>query len=468
MALQGYTKIELTDVETNNTEVYEKHNIVTNALSEIFRPIGYWTSSDVFLSGNDPLVKKYCGGLLCFDKTIPEDKNTLFAPAGTTMTACGVYNEVNSGTNKNRGDSNLVETSISSTDKIAKFVYDFKTTQGNGTIQSICLTSANGGYGFYNSNDATGTKTTNGSIRYSLCRVYPGLRRYVRFISSTESTFYASLDSDVVYSILADSASSIRILTRKAYTSNISLFDNNMQYSCNSKLLSTTTLDVSFPYNQIYNWFDRDSECIWLYANTSRNSAYVETGDTLKLYKVSIRTYNIIESYTIVNSSTTRIALSTTCIYDNRVFSTYTVYEDGYYGRYIQWIGLDDANNTGKSRCETQWYNYAIPLYPVVVRNGKIFYEQDSNYSNLGAGCVFDTNLNVLRETENRTYGENVISVSNSNIGFLIGDSTGTQPASYYCILSNYLATINNLETPITKTSDKTMKITYTLKEVDS
>lgn len=464
MALQGYTKIELTDVETNNTEVYEKHNIVTNALSEIFRPIGYWTSSDVFLSGNDPLVKTYCGGLLCFDKTIPEDKNTLFAPAGTTMIACGVYNEVNSGTNKNRGDSNLVETSISSTDKTAKFVYDFKTTQGNGTIQSICLTSAKGGYGFYNSNNAYGTKTPNGGLRYSMCRVYPGLREYNRYASTTERTFYADLDSDVFYSIVTDSASSIRIMTRKAYTSNISLFDNNMQYTYNSKLLSTTTLDISFPYNNIYNWFDQDSECIWLYSNVSRNSSDLLKGDTLKLYKISIRTYKVLESYTITNPFDTTIAINTSCIYNDRIFSTNLIYEDGWYARYAMWINLNDTTINGKARCETRWSS-SIQMFPRAIRNGKIFYEQNSNYNDLGAGSIFDTTLNVFRETETFAYRYNLIPISNSHIGFLMGDPNNN---AYYCILSNYLATINNLEAPITKTSDKTMKITYTLKEVDS
>ena len=34
-------------------------------------------------------------------------------------------------------------------------------------------------------------------------------------------------------------------------------------------------------------------------------------------------------------------------------------------------------------------------------------------------------------------------------------------------LMATYLATINNLETPIEKTEDKTMKITYILTEVD-
>lgn len=38
--LMGTTKIELTDVKTGEKEVYENHNMVTNALTDIFRPLG--------------------------------------------------------------------------------------------------------------------------------------------------------------------------------------------------------------------------------------------------------------------------------------------------------------------------------------------------------------------------------------------------------------------------------------------
>lgn len=38
--LMGTTKIELTDVNTGEKEVFENHNMVTNALTDIFKPLG--------------------------------------------------------------------------------------------------------------------------------------------------------------------------------------------------------------------------------------------------------------------------------------------------------------------------------------------------------------------------------------------------------------------------------------------
>ena len=38
--LKGTTRIELTDVNTGEVEIYEKHNMVTNALRDFFKPLG--------------------------------------------------------------------------------------------------------------------------------------------------------------------------------------------------------------------------------------------------------------------------------------------------------------------------------------------------------------------------------------------------------------------------------------------
>ena len=44
---------------------------------------------------------------------------------------------------------------------------------------------------------------------------------------------------------------------------------------------------------------------------------------------------------------------------------------------------------------------------------------------------------------------------------------SGNYGAMELYVPTNYLATINNLETPIEKTAEKTMKITYTLTQTE-
>lgn len=468
MALQGYTKIELTDVETNNTEVYEKHNIVTNALSEIFRPIGYWNSPDRILNETKPLLGKYCGGLLCFDTTIPEDKTILFPPAGTTLVACGVYNTTNSGTNKVRGDCNLLETSISSTTRTAKFVYDFKTSQGNGTISSVCLTSQNGGYGFFNNSDTSGTNTSAGALMYNIGSVRPHIDLSSVAVGASEFAYYADLDSDVLYSMKASSSSSplrIQLLTKKLYTSNISVFDSNLNNSRDLLPISMSTLDIVFPTTAISNWFDPESKSLWLYYNKSRSSSELAAGDILQVYNVDIHTCKIIKSYEIKNPFDSNINLYYCCIYLNH-FYTFGLVKRTYYARRVQWFNLDDNSINGEAY-DTIEQTSSYLLYPRVIKSGKIYYVLDRDVSDCH-NAVFDVKLNKLCAVESYSpIGSSLIPVSNCEIGYLFGTSSYYSPSDYN-ILSNYLATINNLETPITKTSDKTMKITYTLKEVDS
>ena len=38
--LRGHTRIELTDCRTGRRKIYEKDNLVTGALQEIFTPLG--------------------------------------------------------------------------------------------------------------------------------------------------------------------------------------------------------------------------------------------------------------------------------------------------------------------------------------------------------------------------------------------------------------------------------------------
>ena len=45
--------------------------------------------------------------------------------------------------------------------------------------------------------------------------------------------------------------------------------------------------------------------------------------------------------------------------------------------------------------------------------------------------------------------------------------SSGFYPVTYMSMFPQYLATINNLSQPVTKTADKTMKITYTITETE-
>ena len=139
--LHGHTKITLRDVNTGEVEVHEKDNLVTEAVTKMLfanNQRGAMNYSDL-----TPLRDMF-GGILCFEQALntsavlPENDgdNKLVAHAGQTS-----Y----SGANPLRGNPNGALSEVIQNGKGYKFVWDFATSQGNGTISAVSLTHKLGG-----------------------------------------------------------------------------------------------------------------------------------------------------------------------------------------------------------------------------------------------------------------------------------------------------------------------------------
>ena len=149
--MKGITEIELTDIHTGKIEKYKETNLVTNAMADFF---SHNINGMLFtiegntndLNGNMlPLCKNAIGGILLFSDTIEENPNKYYAPSANP---CVGYasNDVNATTNVMRGSMNLTETK--KLDNGYKFVWDFTTSQANGTISCVALTHKWAGVGY--------------------------------------------------------------------------------------------------------------------------------------------------------------------------------------------------------------------------------------------------------------------------------------------------------------------------------
>jgi hypothetical protein len=81
---------------------------------------------------------------------------------------------------------------------------------------------------------------------------------------------------------------------------------------------------------------------------------------------------------------------------------------------------------------------------------------------------ILDSELNELTMAENyHIYGgsREPCYTPVLNEPMLYFASYGSYTTSGFFVLANYLATINNLSEPVTKTADKTMKVTYIVQE---
>lgn len=100
---------------------------------------------------------------------------------------------------------------------------------------------------------------------------------------------------------------------------------------------------------------------------------------------------------------------------------------------------------------------------PKFVINGRIYYENGNDQL-----LIADTATNEIMPPEaqslfNSSYQVNVTPVRNEPLIYFA--DYGTWSTAGWYMMCNYLATINNLDAPVTKTADKTMKITYILQE---
>lgn len=466
--LKGTMKIELTDVYSGETETVLEQNMVTNALSEIFKPLGLSKSSDKMLNSYAPYYQTLLGGLLLFDSAIDENEEQLFPNADNRLIGCGVYGEQNNTTGTSRGGYNQTESELNMKERFMKYVYDFTTSQANGTIASVCLTHKNGGYTSYGSNNAiTGTDT---SIMKSVCAstlqyVYPNytgattVDKYAGVGAITnENIFAIDRENDVVLYFRKDSSTSISIIKRRAYLKSISIFENPRTEKA---LVEEVTLDtISTPLESGYYTYNYDPKGNVLYIFFASKSTTV-VGGTILVTKILLSNWNITQ-YTITNTTEETLRTSGYCfafahngyVYIKGYASPYNIYK------------MQISNNANVVKLKMNGIT-TVTGYPQLAINGRIFYEDAS--SSPYTVLVANESTNEISITENNYlysnggYGYFFTPVLNEPM--LYYASHGPHSGEAFCMMVNYLATINNLTEPVTKTADKTMKITYIIQE---
>lgn len=141
MKIKGNTQIILTDAKTGKViKRTNDDNMVTNGVFEFIRSHGM-TIADLF-NNNDvkanPLTT-LLGGVYLFHDSQTEDVNNIKPDGGNALVANGAY-DVSNSQGRTLGNFNASESGWMS-DNIFRFVYDWSSAQGNGVISSVSLTS---------------------------------------------------------------------------------------------------------------------------------------------------------------------------------------------------------------------------------------------------------------------------------------------------------------------------------------
>lgn len=139
--MHGKATLILTDKDTGRVvKQIEEHNMVTNALNNIFSlppQIAYDKSSKHIFDGFLPMYENTLKGLVLFSETIPENANDYML--GGKYPVLATAGDAYSGTDAMRGTFNA--SSSGEIENGYRFVWDFAPEKAVGTIKALSLTN---------------------------------------------------------------------------------------------------------------------------------------------------------------------------------------------------------------------------------------------------------------------------------------------------------------------------------------
>ena len=462
--IKGQTTIELTDITTKQTEVFQKNNLVTNAVSDIF---SYNPSALLYpLQGGTtgmnreifPIANTCYSGILLFEDFLVEDVKEYIPPVDNKIIGYA-SNDVNQTENANRGSLNLSESTI--IENGYKYVWDFSTSQANGLISSLALTHYRAGKSYYGDSHSA----DNSAIL---------LNRMSQTLDSETMALYvcmveAELTNNVFTSIIPNADKTIDIVRVKEPLTSLGLNDPIINIS--PQTLEKVTLNVDEFYQgistiQYPNFFDGE-DGYWY--GFIRHSDTQKNKTKLNRLKIKKTDYSI----TIDHWELEGILIHN--------LGNYFRNNNGFLTRSINSLLYKKFLYIFSSESEIIYkINISNPVDVTSIELGfKSSYASGDNTRNYLYRwgeyiCGYDFVIDQKdRVTKTAGYGLPYIATPLIEFGpFRLGYYvvTSYSSATLYKTLylhSPYLGTINNLATPILKTADKTMKITYILTEVE-
>lgn len=467
--LKGKSIIELTDVHTGRKEVYEDENLVTEAVADILNTNiqGAMYNNTYFNNANGenwllPIYKNLTGGILLYQNELTEDPSNIYAPLDNPLIGYA-SDDANDTTDILRGNRNLTESKP--VDGGFKYVWDFATSQGNGTISAICLTNVLAGKG-----------------------------------TQFDSNYFVRIKNDTVVSGISD-----------AYADKNSYQDNQRAYigegyrlECITKYNETSALLRRIPEDYLHARLMQRTYALVATEASEENTVELNhypywihyiggsKDDTDEPYSNN----NSVLCYLFhaADDNWYGLARKETRTYDGRYYN-HTSYEwflDKISGNSCttqKIIVPDETSSVSNIGMSGKWLMFAIGdtvyrLDTTNVANLEVVTNVTYNSSYMYTFSVDDDvviNGWYFLNGEPRLYARNLPEMSYWRWGrkhisryktFAYQESYFSYSNYYFVkelyLYTPYLATINNLSTPVIKTADKTMKITYTLTETEA
>ena len=463
MKLKGKMVMELTDVNTQETETVTEENMVTNAVNNIlglnpmgifYKASGEYDEMVMWNKGLLPICPNLVGGILLFSKALDENADNLYVKSDNLPVAYA-SNNVNATANTARGSLNLTESK--KLDNGYKFVWEFTPSQGNGTIAAVALTSAKGGENGFGSQ--TGDASAFMQIRVVDLGEISDDKKMVLF-EAVELDF----EKELLYSITF-SGSSVQVKKIRIPVFTIGLnekLDDTTYKVLEDKAIQTSTFKFLGDYTKYGEFMDGGDGYWYGFSNEGNSSGNA----TMVWVKISKSDYSMTEGkWTLSGAKLMDVGnRDAEDSFPERIIKCCVrsgyLYVPAYNKKGIYKIDLTNQVNVTlinfgftskwKPLCESGSCEVYMTLIGDLIVGGdfqitsedKVIHTQGSARLNDAATPLFQ--------------------YKNFLIGW--GGSYGNEYRTAY-LLTPYLASVNNLSQAVVKTVDKTMKITYTLTE---
>ena len=440
-AVEGRIRIELTSVKDGAKKIIEHKNTFQNAvLSKYLRSLGSYNNSpfaNLTWAGRS-LWRNLTGGIFLFRDEIQAPAE--YMPAGNVMVANGSYGISNAAAPAELGSYNAIESSTSGNNSLS-FVYDWGTSQGNGTISCVCLTSEVGGLiGYGNASGERYTSPIDLAVNQSGTQDLTGLPYKNKIYTFTRN----------------GTAKTVTISKTKKAIDEASIFDGQ-QSETETKNYSSTLAGNGL----LVNYMSGGKFVLIPYEETSWNNI-VSAGASfiVLIYDAEAKT---LTEKTVTNNSSNNIfligytsVLKLAAAAEGKIIAP-TALSATSWGAPVNIIDMEGgpAGEISSSISAMNTRGGCAAIAP-----GLLYVKNNTN----SALCIYDT----VNETTLQTNG--TLTVGGTGVLRIYHD----QVDALYTDIDNggnfyknplYLATISNLDNAVTKDSTQTMKVIYTLTE---
>ena len=452
---RGEVTIDLKDVKTGEVETYHNHNLVTKALGYFLKQGGLSNPSAFNASAlRTDFIHYMLGGMMCLDTAITDagghDDEIVRVPAGVGMTANGAYNIVNTGNPPELGSWNELESGWQN-DGSYKMVWDFTTSQGNGTIATVCLTSLFRGY------SGIGNKSNTLKIgQATTLSTYNSI-----FGKGTDAGAIVGYNDNTMYMLDRDFTGKTTVTLRKY---RFPLTDFDVRSTMSAELLEEKTLNLPANMQNLQpasgnanvsldECFIKNGKAYFLvgrhayYDNRVAGDVYIgefdiATEQITNSWVVDVTSQEAMINMTGVSDQYAVVGLRWVDFRNQAVSGDITDGAGLYLGassqdhQYLETINTNIFEFSGRHQNSQQAWGYASGILDITT--SKLLPENGTGDKMARWGGFLDNN--------------NLLKISST-------DSTG-----YIYRDPRYIATIFNLDSAKTKSADKTMKVTYVLR----